>query len=300
MKNLYDGIEEGFSGQSMIVVPSSILLEVQQSSEGIGLVLTDIGYFPKALKHSIIRTEGAKTHLFIHCVDGMGWVDIAGQEYVLYPHQMAIIPVSVPHSYWSDHKNPWTIYWVHFKGAVSHSIVDMIVKDKGYVFEVNRNENREELFWDIYKTLEFGYSHHNLNYVNMSLYRLLALYAYENQVKSALKRDNLHPVDKAVTFMKDNIDNSLTLRDLATVAGYTPNYFTSLFKEHTGYSPIDYFTHLKIQKACSLLVNTGLKVKQIAFELGYTDPYYFSRTFHKMMHVSPKDYRNRFYMESIR
>lgn len=56
-------------------------------------------------------------------------------------------------------------------------------------------------------------------------------------------------------------------------------------------SPISYFNQLKIQKACQLLDFTDKKAKEIAFELSFSDPYYFSKVFSKYMHMSPKEYR---------
>lgn len=56
-------------------------------------------------------------------------------------------------------------------------------------------------------------------------------------------------------------------------------------------SPINYFNQLKIQKACQLLDFTDKKAKEIAFELAFSDPYYFSKVFTKYMHMSPKEYR---------
>jgi AraC-like DNA-binding protein len=54
-----------------------------------------------------------------------------------------------------------------------------------------------------------------------------------------------------------------------------------------------YFNHLKMQRACQLLQFTGLRIKEIAAEFGFEDPYYFSRLFTKTMGVSPTDYRNK-------
>ena len=55
--------------------------------------------------------------------------------------------------------------------------------------------------------------------------------------------------------------------------------------------PIDYFIHLKMQKACQLLYADGVKIKAVASDLGYDDPYYFSRIFKKYIGTSPEQYR---------
>ena len=61
----------------------------------------------------------------------------------------------------------------------------------------------------------------------------------------------------------------------------------------TGFSPIEYFNHLKVQKACQYLLFTDLRVKEIADKLGIEDPYYFSRMFSKLMGMSPGTYRTK-------
>ncbi|MBC7626240.1 MAG: helix-turn-helix transcriptional regulator [Ferruginibacter sp.] len=56
---------------------------------------------------------------------------------------------------------------------------------------------------------------------------------------------------------------------------------------------MEYFNHLKIQKACQFLLFTKLRIKEISIELGIEDHYYFSRLFHKVMGVSPVCYRKK-------
>ena len=66
-----------------------------------------------------------------------------------------------------------------------------------------------------------------------------------------------------------------------------------MFKKSTGFSVIEYFNHLKMQKACQFLQFTDLRVNEIANRLGMEDPYYFSRLFSKVIGMSPKQYRGR-------
>ncbi|MCK2169525.1 helix-turn-helix domain-containing protein, partial [Thalassospira xiamenensis] len=56
-------------------------------------------------------------------------------------------------------------------------------------------------------------------------------------------------------------------------------------------TPMQAFQHLKITRACYLLDITDLSITQVAADLGYDDPYYFSRQFKKVMGVAPRDYR---------
>ncbi|WP_442591494.1 helix-turn-helix domain-containing protein [Pedobacter sp. AW31-3R] len=69
------------------------------------------------------------------------------------------------------------------------------------------------------------------------------------------------------------------------------SHFSALFKKRTGFPPIEYFNHLKIQKACQYLQFTQLRIKEIAFKIAINDQYYFSRLFTKVMGLSPSEYR---------
>lgn len=70
-------------------------------------------------------------------------------------------------------------------------------------------------------------------------------------------------------------------------------HFSALFNKRTGFPPIEYFNHLKIQKACQYLQFTQLRIKEIAFKIAINDQYYFSRLFTKVMGLSPSEYRER-------
>ena len=68
-------------------------------------------------------------------------------------------------------------------------------------------------------------------------------------------------------------------------------HFIKKFKAWSGQSPIQYFIHMKIQRACYLLDSTAMSVKEVAATLGYDDMYYFSRLFKKVLGIAPSDYR---------
>jgi AraC-like DNA-binding protein len=91
--------------------------------------------------------------------------------------------------------------------------------------------------------------------------------------------------------MLEQLTQPLSLDDFADYAAMSRSYFSRQFREKTGYAVMDYFTRLKIQKACELLETTEMKVTEISHYLGYKDPYYFSRLFKKVSGISPSHYR---------
>ncbi len=78
---------------------------------------------------------------------------------------------------------------------------------------------------------------------------------------------------------------------LAASCGLSQNYFIRLFKEIIGMSPQQYRTQALIKRACTLLQVSSYSIKEIATELGFDDPLYFSRVFRLEHGISPREYR---------
>ncbi|MNG03087.1 HTH-type transcriptional activator Btr [compost metagenome] len=64
-----------------------------------------------------------------------------------------------------------------------------------------------------------------------------------------------------------------------------------MFKQHTGRTFVEYVTHVRLERAKELLGHTAMKSFEIAYEVGYADPHYFSGAFKKHTGVTPTDYR---------
>ena len=69
------------------------------------------------------------------------------------------------------------------------------------------------------------------------------------------------------------------------------SYISQLFRRKTGGKFIDYLNDVRIEKACELLASSDRKIYQIARAVGYDNPKYFFRLFHKKTGVTPEEYR---------
>jgi len=98
-------------------------------------------------------------------------------------------------------------------------------------------------------------------------------------------------IEQTIAYMAQHLDQPLQVATLAAKANISPSHFFALFKRLIGTAPIDYFTRLRMQRACLLLEQTTLSVKEIAAALGYDDAFYFSRVFKSVNQVAPTDYR---------
>ncbi|MDR2473674.1 MAG: AraC family transcriptional regulator [Tannerella sp.] len=288
-------IPDGFKGEKAIVTPYNIRDLQSKNSITRQLYVTHIGYYPAAKYHFRQRNDGAPENILIYCEKGSGWIEYKNDTYKLATQQLFIIPANAPHSYGSDIHEPWSIYWIHFKG----NNVNMFKKIIGKVITLydavnSRYSDRIMLFESMFRNLEMGYNTDNLEYISFCLMYFLASVKYLPQYREIKNAKVEDVIQKSIHFMKDNIENHITLEDIARNAGYSQSHLITLFIKRTSFAPMEYYNSLRIQRACSFLQFSDLQIKEIAFRLGFYDPFHFSKSFVKEMELTPKEYRKRY------
>lgn len=99
-------------------------------------------------------------------------------------------------------------------------------------------------------------------------------------------------VEDAVQYMRRHVEGKLTLPALAEAVRLSPAHLSRTFREATGYTVIEYFNKLKIDRSKEFLAE-GWKIREIAQKLGFADEFYFSRLFKKLEGVSPSEFYSR-------
>ncbi len=287
-------LREGFEGQEMFVIPRPILAEARRHPLVRGLFPTDIGWYPKARYHYRDRINGAPEDHLMMCMGGHGYVVVNDKKSHLRAGELLIIPRNCPHTYWADENQPWSIYWMHFRGEDSSYYVERIpqVAEPVAIDQAARTE-AVLLFQDCLQTLESGYTLPTLIYAAQAARHILSLLLFRNSALPMKQSTQSHRLncDAVIEYMHLRIAEPVRLEEFAGEAGLSVSHFSEMFREQVHQSPMSYFTQLKIRAACRLLDLTGKPVKVVAMETGYTDPYYFSRVFKKVMGISPDKYR---------
>jgi len=294
-----ENIAEGFKGERAIVTPYNIREYQSRNDITKLLYVTHIGYYPEAKHHYRKREQGANENILIYCDKGKGWIELDTTRVQLRQNTIYIIPANTPHAYGADRHDPWSILWLHFKGEK----VDMFKTILGKLIYLHDTDSknykdRSLLFEEMFQNLEMGYNPENMEYVSFCLMYFLASVKYLPQYQEVkdLKIDNV--IKKCIFFMKDNIENKISLDDIAQSVGFSVSHLSKLFSQKTSYSLIEYYNQLKIQRACTYLQFSDMKIKEIAYKLNYFDPFHFSKAFIKEMEIPPKEYRKRYWMKN--
>ena len=287
-------LREGFEGQEMFVIPRPILAEARRHPLVRGLFPTDIGWYPKARYHYRDRINGAPEDHLMMCLAGNGYVVVNEKKSHLRAGELLIIPRNCRHTYWAAEDEPWSIYWMHFRGEDSSYYVERIpqVAEPVAIDQAAQSE-ATRLFRDCLETLEGGYTLPTLIYAAQSAKHILSVLLFRNSVLPMKQRSESQRLDcdAVIEYMRSRLHEAVRLEEFAREAGLSVSHFSGMFRDQVHQSPMSYFTQLKIRAACRLLDLSGKSIKVVAMETGYSDPYYFSRVFKKVMGISPEKYR---------
>ena len=286
---------EGFSGQRLIVVPRPVLATAMNQPLLRNLMPSDAGYYPKASGHQCTRVKGCAETVFIYCARGAGWCQMAGQTHSVRQGQLLVIPAGMPHVYGAAEKEPWTIYWFHAVGInVPLYLAQLQATREKPVVPVAAGMRLFSLFEDVLEDLEHGATLTHLTYAAHSLAHLMGILLRQRNEFWEGERDVRDSALKSVEFMKQHLREPLSVSTLAALANLSRSHYTTVFKRATGYAPLLYLNHLRMQRAVQLLNSTKLSIKAISDELGFSDQFYFSRAFSKLHGHSPSEHRRRY------
>lgn len=98
-------------------------------------------------------------------------------------------------------------------------------------------------------------------------------------------------VKRAKSIIHEYYSDGITLEEIASKLGITPEYLGTKFRMETGVTFSNYMRDYRVSKAKELLLGTNLKLYEIADKVGYNDPKYFSRVFKESTGYIPADYR---------
>jgi AraC-like DNA-binding protein/predicted dithiol-disulfide oxidoreductase (DUF899 family) len=111
------------------------------------------------------------------------------------------------------------------------------------------------------------------------------------ETTSRTEAEYLAAISRAVRFIQSALDEVLTPRQLAGIAGFSPHHFHRIFRAVVGESVMDFIRRLRLERAAYRLKTTGDSVLSIAIDGGYGSQEAFARVFQAYFGMAPRDYR---------
>ncbi len=242
------------------------------------------------------RGKGRLDYQLIYIHSGCGVFDFgddnersisAGNIVIYRPNEMQ------KYTYYGKDKP--VVYWIHFTGNNISALFENygidIVKQ---VIPVGCSAEYVQLFNKI--ILELQLKRDNYAECSMLLFKQLLIAmgrATINNEHSSIVTDKLS-IESATNYFHEHFHDQILIDKYLEEKNINANAFFKKFKAYTGVSPLQYLLDIRLSNAKSLLESTEYTISEISSIVGYDNPLYFSRLFHRHVGISPREYRNDF------
>lgn len=239
------------------------------------------------------RFRSAETHcLFKYTLKGEGvFEDQNGAHPVVAGHGF-LCEIADPRTayYYPEHgSDPWAFWWIAFDGQASRLIVADLVKRYGPVFKIAPDAPDLQRFSNMEdgptRTLDISPA-----WGARVVLDLLTALALARETASSLKHGSLL-LRRAMAIVDGSHAHNLNVTELAQRLHVSREHLTRHFQKELAVTPHDYILRQKILRACQYLKETDLNNKEIAARLGYPEAAHFSRTFKRLVHMTPSQFR---------
>ncbi len=240
--------------------------------------------------------SGIRTEYIIHfIISGNGFYSVDGTTYQLSRDQMFLIYPESPVVYCSDANEPWTYFWIGFRGFRSEAILRQCGFDKNrLVLPSPPKEKLLSCFNELFDHIVQDYA--SSLYRESMLLKLLSLLVETRQENTrgeddtSLFNKNRH-LDAAIEYINTHYMKPISVSDISSHVGISQGYLNQIFSQHAKMSIQQYLIDFRMYKAANLLAAKDYSIKEISNMVGYQDQLVFSKAFKKKFDMSPRNYR---------
>lgn len=208
-----------------------------------------------------------------------------GDIFLLFPGEW--------HTYHPLGTKGWKSYWIGFKGKnMDDRVKAGFLSPEKPIYHVGYSYEIISLYEEAYKTAQEEAAYAQQTMAGIVNHLIGKVYSLERNI--ILNKDSKHVdiINRARLRIRESLEDTLTIQEIAQELGISYSSFRKLFKEHTGFAPALYQQTLKLQRAKELLSTTDESIKEIAYRLNFESPDYFSTKFKSQTGMKPSDFRN--------
>ncbi|MFD0713919.1 AraC family transcriptional regulator [Paenibacillus sp. GCM10027626] len=239
-------------------------------------------------------------YFLVHTVvSGLGTFEIndtlyhcqAGDTFFIFPDALF--------TYAADKHDPWHYRWVAFKGPIALPLLNSLgISADNPVIRIKDIPTITRLYRNIQLALKRSSSAELADLESGGLLRvMLKQFGLENaghlasQISGGIT-DIERQINQAIKWLSLQYAQPISIESLSRSLGYHRTHLSKMFKQATGYSPMQFLLKVRMERAGELLQhNLRLSVDHVASSVGYADALYFSKQFRKWFGYSPTEYR---------
>ncbi|MBE6062608.1 MAG: helix-turn-helix domain-containing protein [Clostridium butyricum] len=249
-------------------------------------------------------------HVLIYVLKGCISVVEDNHEYVIKESNLFFLKAGVHH--YGIHKTAPNTSWIYI-----HFYLDEPNKNltefKPYTSHIQEQEfsrNSYKYKMKIPKFLKLNSS----NSIENKLFRLVEIFHSSNPLRGAYMTPLLHEIlinccseeikendynydekiYKIIQYLQTHTHEQFNSDDLSNTLYLSYKHLAKIFKEATGKTLLEYHTAIRMNESARMLRETSYSIKYISLHMGYSEAFYFSNVFKKIIGISPKAYRKQF------
>lgn len=237
-----------------------------------------------------IHRDSFAYHSIEFVARGRGLLKLAGHDYPLAAGTVFAYGPGIAQDIVTDAGDPLCKYFVDFAGARAETLLSEFGLAPGTVARVFAPGEVQRVFDDL---IANGLRASTLSgrLCSVLLEYLIVKTAESQMPWEASQTPAFDTYQRCRQFIQDHYPQLRTLEQAARQCHVDPAYLCRLFRRYAHQSPYQFLMRLKMNLAAERLQHPGNLVKQVAAELGFEDPFHFSRTFKKTFGLSPEAFR---------
>lgn len=235
-------------------------------------------------------------HDLLLCERGRGFVQTGGRTFPVEPGELAWLNGHYPHAHWPHAEDPWRLLWVRLDGAVMDRVFGLLGGPAAPVFRLLSPRRAAGAVRRILRLLrQRPPALDALVHVEASALIGCLFEGRQTEIEGAVDAaPGLAPgLRRVLTELTVYYYRPWRVEQMAALAGLSVPHFFRCFHKATGTTPVRYLRQERISQAKRRLVESRDSIKEIAEQVGYSDPFYFSRDFRQHTGMSPAQFRRR-------
>lgn len=257
------------------------------------LMVTSCGYFRvhSIPVYSTERPNGRGDYQLLYIAKGKAHFYFQGEKHIIAEGSMVLYRPDEEQRYYYYAPDKTEVYWVHFTGRDVESILSTYqLPTQENLFYAGVFPDYQRLFRQMIQELQLCH----VGYEELLTLLLRQIFILLNRYHSEDKKtgsDVQNEIERATHYFNKHYHEQISIDDYAQKHHMSTCWFIRSFRQVVKATPMQYILSLRIANAKNLLENTQYNISEIAEAVGYENPLYFSRLFHKYVGMSPTAYR---------